>query len=671
VIRFVQAVSLALLLAGAAEAQFKCAASAVVQTVRAEGTAELLGDAVIRCTGTASARTYEILVSANTALANRSLPLGAPPATSWTDALLLVDEPGAFAQVAGQNIFQARQLQDNLLVFQNVPMGALEGDGARVLRITNLRANVAALHAADGSLPVRISIQIFSNGRSIPLEGASLAMATGQPSLQFSIRTASDGNVAETSPAMSTSPSGLPDYSPVGAPVFNVKFRESSATVFRRRNAGASGADPLFAAPQATPGWQYGTESGFYDPYLKSITGMDSAGLADNGTRLRVVFMNVPKNVTLWASTRDVPAGTSKYSTADARAIFTNSDAKGAGPFTVPSSRTAGFTPIGVSADGFATAVWEVVSSDPDVVEEISFAIAVSSSGGPATLGTASAFGSLAPSFDNPYATDAIGPLPLPRFTGISATSVAFNISAASQGPSLTVVSGASYDTSVAPAAIATAFGSNLSPTTVAANNELSTSLAGTSLNIIDAAGNSTSPLLLAVAPGQVNFLLDPATRTGPAVVNVVRGGKVIATGTTIVDRVAPALFSADGRGAGPAQGDALQIGSNDSSFSLGAWDPEKRQWVPSAIDLGHDGDLVYLLLYGTGIRGRTSLAEVGVKIGGFAVPVVFAGPQNGYAGLDQVNIGPLPAALRGIGVADLVVTIGGKESNRVTILMK
>jgi uncharacterized protein (TIGR03437 family) len=153
--------------------------------------------------------------------------------------------------------------------------------------------------------------------------------------------------------------------------------------------------------------------------------------------------------------------------------------------------------------------------------------------------------------------------------------------------------------------------------------------------------------------------------------VNVVRGGKVIATGTTIVDRVAPALFSADGRGAGPAQGDALQSGSNDSSFSLGAWDPEKRQWVPSAIDLGHDGDLVYLLLFGTGIRGRTSLAEVGVKIGGFAVPVVFAGPQNGYAGLDQVNIGPLPAALRGIGVADLVVTIGGKESNRVTILMK
>jgi uncharacterized protein (TIGR03437 family) len=419
------------------------------------------------------------------------------------------------------------------------------------------------------------------------------------------------------------------------------------------------------------PGWRYGTESGFYNPDVNSTTGIESAGLADSGTRLRVVFKNVPRNVTLWASTRDVQPGTSRYATAEARAILTDSDAKGVGAFSTATTRIPGFAPIGVSADGYATAVWEVVSSDPDVVEEISFAIAVSSKDGPATLGTATAFGSLAPNFDTPYAAGSAGSAPLPRFTGISGQVVAFTVSAASQSPRLTVVSGASYDTSIAPAAIATAFGANLSVTTEAASGELSTSLGGTSLSVIDAAGNRSSALLLAVAPGQVNFLLDPATRTGPAVVNVVRGGKVVASGTTTVDRVAPALFSADGRGAGPALGDVLQIGSNDSSFSVGAWDPEKRQWVASPIDLGREGDLVYLLLYGTGMRGRTSLSEVSVQIGGSPVPVIFAGPQNSYPGLDQMNVGPLPRSLRGLGQTEIVVKIAGKESNRVAVLIR
>jgi uncharacterized protein (TIGR03437 family) len=680
--RFAQAASLALLLfKGSAGAQVRCVASTEVQMVRAEGTAELLGDIVLRCAGAAPAQSYEVLLSMNTTFANRTLPSGSRQAMSWTDALLLVDEPGAFSQVpcvpagsgacAGANIFQARQLQDNLLVFQDVPIAASANDGTRVLRIANLRANVAALRATDAGAPVRISLQLFSNGRAVSLQGADLTLAVAQPALLFSIRTASDGSVAETSPALSTTPSSLPDYSPVGAPAFNVKFREGSAKAFRRRNAGTSGGDPLFVAPQAMPGWLYSTESGFYNPDVKSTNGIDSAGLADSGTRLRVVFKDVPRNVALWASIRDVKPGTSRYSAVDARAILTDSDPKGVGVFSPTATRIPGFAPIGVSADGYATAVWEVVSSDPDAVEEISFAIAVSSKDGPAALGTATVFGSLAPNFENPYSADSAASAPLPRFTGTSAPVVAFGVAAASESPRLTVVSGASYKSVLAPAAIATAFGASLSISTEAARGELSTSLAGTSVNVIDSAGNRSSAVLFAVSPGQINFLLDPATRTGPAVVNVVRGDKVIAFGTTTVDRVAPALFSADGRGSGPALGEVLQLGSNESSFSLGAWDPEKREWVGFPIDLGREGDLVYLILYGTGIRGRGGLSEVSVEIGGNPVPVIFAGPQNTYPGLDQVNVGPLPRSLQGLGATAIVVKIAGKDSNRLTILIK
>jgi uncharacterized protein (TIGR03437 family) len=53
--------------------------------------------------------------------------------------------------------------------------------------------------------------------------------------------------------------------------------------------------------------------------------------------------------------------------------------------------------------------------------------------------------------------------------------------------------------------------------------------------------------------------------------------------------------------------------------------------------------------------------------VGGVAAPVTYAGPQGGFAGLDQVNIS-IPPALRGRGEVDVVVTAGGKTSNAVRL---
>lgn len=80
---------------------------------------------------------------------------------------------------------------------------------------------------------------------------------------------------------------------------------------------------------------------------------------------------------------------------------------------------------------------------------------------------------------------------------------------------------------------------------------------------------------------------------------------------------------------------------------------------------LGSDGTQ-YLVLYGTGLRGRSSLADVTATVDGRAARVDYAGAQPEFPGLDQVNVRvdpPLtaPATLRlqvgAIAANSLVIT--------------
>lgn len=92
---------------------------------------------------------------------------------------------------------------------------------------------------------------------------------------------------------------------------------------------------------------------------------------------------------------------------------------------------------------------------------------------------------------------------------------------------------------------------------------------------------------------------------------------------------------------------------------------------MTAPIDLGPEGDQVTLLLFGTGIRGRSALAAVTCTIGGVSVPVSFAGSQGDLVGLDQINVGPLPRALAGRGEVDLVLLVDGKAANTVRISIR
>src|SRR5439155_1415809 len=75
----------------------------------------------------------------------------------------------------------------------------------------------------------------------------------------------------------------------------------------------------------------------------------------------------------------------------------------------------------------------------------------------------------------------------------------------------------------------------------------------------------------------------------------------------------------------------------------------------------------VYVSFYGTGIRNRSSPANVTATINGVSVPVLYAGAAPDFVGLDQVNTG-LPLTLRGSGEVNVVLAVDGQSSNAVTI---
>ena len=83
----------------------------------------------------------------------------------------------------------------------------------------------------------------------------------------------------------------------------------------------------------------------------------------------------------------------------------------------------------------------------------------------------------------------------------------------------------------------------------------------------------------------------------------------------------------------------------------------------PKPIVFGADGDYLSLVIYGTGVRGRSSTGMVTVHIGELILPVSYAGPQLQYRGLDQVNV-ILPRTLAGAGTLSVRVDVDGLTSN-------
>jgi uncharacterized protein (TIGR03437 family) len=224
---------------------------------------------------------------------------------------------------------------------------------------------------------------------------------------------------------------------------------------------------------------------------------------------------------------------------------------------------------------------------------------------------------------------------------------------------SMAVANAAGGRPEIAPDSLASAYGQALG--VVESQSPSGTpvaGLAGVIATMTDAAG-ATRPLALTYAgSSQVNFLVPDGTATGTATVHI---GSV--NGAVTVSGVAPGLFSM-GASTTAAAGAIRVLNGQTTQTVLPVFDCSSGtcNTVPIAID---NQSTVYVSLYATGLRGAAS--SVTCTVGGVQTPVTYAGPQGGFAGLDQVNIS-IPAALRGRGVVDVVVSAGGQTSNAVRL---
>ncbi|HZN12567.1 MAG TPA: hypothetical protein VFC61_12865, partial [Blastocatellia bacterium] len=134
------------------------------------------------------------------------------------------------------------------------------------------------------------------------------------------------------------------------------------------------------------------------------------------------------------------------------------------------------------------------------------------------------------------------------------------------------------------------------------------------------------------------------------------------------IGAVAPGLFTFSQNGQGVPAAVALRVSSNNQQTTETIYQLEApNRYTPKPIDLGPEGDRVFLVLFGTGIRGRSALSAVKVTIGGVDAMVGSAGEQGGFVGLDQVNA-LIPRSLIGRGDVNVVLTVDGQQANVTTI---
>jgi uncharacterized protein (TIGR03437 family) len=239
----------------------------------------------------------------------------------------------------------------------------------------------------------------------------------------------------------------------------------------------------------------------------------------------------------------------------------------------------------------------------------------------------------------------------------------------------LTTVSAASFAATgeLASEAIGAAFGSNLaSGTSVAITLPLPTTLGGASVKVRDSAGTERPAQLFFASPGQINLLLPAGLSNGPALVSVTNASGTVAAGTLNIAAIAPGLFTVDssGRGFPAALVQRFKPDTSSTTSAVAQFDNAQNRFVAIPIEFGEANDRTFLVLFGTGVRGRSSLNNVKVRVGGTELPVDYAGTQGSLAGLDQINV-ELPRSLAGRGEIDVVLTVDGKTANTVRVNFK
>jgi hypothetical protein len=412
-------------------------------TLRSEGVTEEVGDIVITCTGgpeipnlgtgagnNPPAPTTDITVALNNPVTSRILGLG-----GISEALLLIDEPNSgepvvipgfgagepftpcpkptngcptyvLTQTGGGSSFQTGVtsssattgkalaapnvyqgvVSGNHVTFYDVPVIPPATNGARVLRISNLRVSGVGL---PPDTPVQAAITT-SNPSALPLNETSIVTGFARFGL---ITAVAEPTAFQRCNAQTLSQSAV------------LTFQEPLASRFKTRvdpNVAGQINGQGNALVQNRPGTIYNSESWFT---LSGLYGTGTAGLADFGTRFTAVFHNIPQGVSVFVSQFGVTLNSSGTATGEvssgsswAQAVSSETAPDGAG--TIPAAPVYGMLAPGGNgnihvveltrqSDGTAMASWESMANTPTAIDTYNFAVFVSYPARSAGVGTA------------------------------------------------------------------------------------------------------------------------------------------------------------------------------------------------------------------------------------------------------------------------------------------
>jgi uncharacterized protein (TIGR03437 family) len=305
-----------------------------------------------------------------------------------------------------------------------------------------------------------------------------------------------------------------------------------------------------------------------------------------------------------------------------------------------------------------ANGALSIIISNKDKVQNLNVTIQL-----PQTAGQAQLIQMTAPSLEattgvaiqgakiQPNGTFSPGPATTLQTSGSSVscyvspiTAVLIQIAAPSTPP-MTIVSSASPSGTVAPESLASAYGSNLAAP----------------VSLTDSAGVAHTATTLYVSGSQINFEIPAGISIGAARVTI--GAQ---TPAVQIATAAPGLFVLNSAGLAAAY--VVRVGPGNVQTAESIFTTQAGLNVAVPVDLSPSTDQFYLILYGTGIRGAGS--NVTVVIHGIEAPVLYAGPQGDFTGLDQVNV-RLPAQLAGSGTVNIVLTAPSNTANVVNIALR
>lgn len=355
--------SVAAVFTGIAHAQVAgCTASSNAVFVAAEGTTEQVSDVTISCPaqGNALATTVNLSVYLSPAVSITSATLGSGgSARSETEAGLT----GAFATSAagaggqgsvGANATPANSVQAGVVSGSSITFNGIviPANTASSFTITNIKINASQIATSSGA-PTAVTETIFISGTNVTpavLSAVNVAFATN----------ALSGIYTSGAVASGTSIGGIPICSGQTAfgdnlttAQFFVGFGEGFSTAFKTQGT---------AAGNSTLGSEFTANT--YTGY--GVT-TPAANTATSGTRVQIVFNNIPANVNLYVPLvihdQGGSAGTMTLtaSATGALSAVAGSTANGAPGASANNTSVSGGSTFGLltASSGSATAVYE------------------------------------------------------------------------------------------------------------------------------------------------------------------------------------------------------------------------------------------------------------------------------------------------------------------------